>query len=95
MTLQADNIYDLKEQLSRDLYHTRTAVSKLTDIIEKHSKHNILDEIDFQKEYIILLKELNKFIENELKNDTEESLLLVARFLQDPKYLSAWFENKL
>lgn len=90
--VEASNIDELKEILSRSLYNAQSRTLELREIV-KSSNHNILDEVDYQKEYIKLLNTLTNIVNRHQENDTLGSLLLVARYLHDPDYLSNWLEN--
>lgn len=90
--VEASNIDELKEILSRSLYNAQSATLELREIV-KSCNHNILDEVDYQKEYIKLLNTLTNIVSRHQENDTLGSLLLVARYLLDPDYLSNWLEN--
>lgn len=90
--IDSSNIDELKEILSRSLYKAHSGTLELREIV-KSSNHNILDEVDYQKEYIKLLKTLTNIVSRHQENDTLGSLLLVARYLHDPDYLSNWLEN--
>ncbi|WP_349652170.1 hypothetical protein [Lactococcus lactis] len=91
-SIEASNIDELKEILSRSLYNAQSGTLELREIV-KSSNHNILDEVDFQKEYIKLLKTLTNIVSHHQENDTLGSLLLVARDLHDPGYLSSWLDS--
>ncbi|MGV9079195.1 hypothetical protein [Lactococcus lactis] len=90
--VEASNIDELKEILSRSLYNAQSRTLELREIV-KSSNHNILDEVDYQKEYIKLLNTLTNIVSRHQENDTLGSLLLVARYLHDPDYLSNWLKN--
>lgn len=90
--VESSNIDELKEILSRSLYNAQSGTLELREIV-KSSNHNILDEVDYQKEYIKLLNTLTNIVSRHQENDTLGSLLLVARDLHDPGYLSSWLEN--
>lgn len=90
--VEASNIDELKEILSRNLYNAQSGTLELREIV-KSSNHNILDEVDYQKEYIKLLNTLTNIVSRHQENDTLGSLLLVARYLHDPDYLSNWLKN--
>ncbi|WDA67313.1 hypothetical protein [Lactococcus lactis] len=90
--VEASNIDELKEILSRSLYNAQSETLELREIV-KSSNHNTLDEVDYQKEYIKLLNTLTNIVSRHQENDTLGSLLLAARALHDPGYLSSWLEN--
>lgn len=90
--VESSNIDELKEILSRSLYNAQSGTLELREIV-KSSNHNILDEVDYQKEYIKLLNTLTNIVSRHQENDTLGSLLLVARYLHDPDYLSNWLIN--
>lgn len=90
--VESSNIDELKEILSRSLYNAQSGTLELREIV-KSSNHNILDEVDYQKEYIKLLNTLTNIVSRHQENDTLGSLLLVARYLHDPDYLSNWLKN--
>lgn len=90
--VESSNIDELKEILSRSLYNAQNGTLELREIV-KSSNHNILDEVDYQKEYIKLLNTLTNIVSRHQENDTLGSLLLVARYLHDPDYLSNWLKN--
>lgn len=90
--VESSNIDELKEILSRSLYNAQSGTLELREIV-KSSNHNILDEVDYQKKYIKLLNTLTNIVSRHQENDTLGSLLLVARYLHDPDYLSNWLKN--
>lgn len=90
--VESSNIDELKEILSRSLYNAQSGTLELREIV-KSSNHSILDEVDYQKEYIKLLNTLTNIVSRHQENDTLGSLLLVARYLHDPDYLSNWLKN--
>ena len=90
--VEASNIDELKEILFRSLYNAQSGTLELREIV-KSSNHNILDEVDYQKEYIKLLNTLTNIVSRHQENDTLGSLLLVARYLHDPDYLSNWLKK--
>lgn len=90
--VEASNIDELKEIMSRSLYNAQSRTLELREIV-KSSNHNILDEVDYQKEYIKLLNTLTNIVSRHQENETLGSLLLVARYLHDPDYLSNWLKN--
>lgn len=83
---------ELKRELAGSLYEAQSVMLELGEII-KNNNYSILDEIDYQKEYIKLLRNLKIVTQRQQEKDTPGSLLLVARHLQDSEYLSAWFEK--
>lgn len=72
--VESSNIDELKEILSRSLYNAQSGTLELRKIV-KSSNHNIMDEVDYQKEYIKLLNTLTNIVSRHQENDTLGSLL--------------------
>lgn len=92
--IQDSNIDELKEKLSRSCYAAKDVYLNLRDILNKNQEH-ILDNLDYQKAYIKLLKDLKNVMVVEQENDIIGDLLFVARHLHDPDYLMGWFKNSI
>ncbi len=88
------NIDELKVKLSRSCSAAVDGYLNLREILNNNQEH-ILDNLDYQKAYIKLLKDLKNVMVVEQENDITGDLLFVARHLHNPDYLMGWFKNSI